>query len=924
MADGVKKQGNSLETQTRQLNNLTEAFTRLSNKIDNSNEQLNKFDEQMHKFRDYRIMVDEFNRSINNIRDTQVNIRLNGNSGNNSSGLNSRTIANTQRDSRVIEGTFRDLTRNVIRETDRLNREASSKWANLSNIILAPLTRNSELMRVGSSVVNNARTSFGNYRDFQRYRELASASSGAASAGAASGAGVAGAAGGASVASGALAFVAAGAAVAGVLYGLGKAAQYANERTVKIAQSLTAMGKSLDTASQAALNTRNNQIALSNTFENTLSNITSILEPALNNLMEFAVGIASAMGASTEEDLDKQLSTRADISTQAQLSGFNVGSANKLASDTYELANKFNEKFGVGVSELSKSLSDAWLNGSNAAAKYGVIVDDLTLKGYMASKGIDIANVEITDAMKQYYRYQLMEEELSAGSREAMSQNIKGWKEYGMVIDKTKQKLFSFDEVIQLSAFNPTIPELADNSLLDQIDDLKNKLNDNKEHAGLPLMLAEAANNLANAAAEHAKAAKSALEASNKNIDASNDFKDSSNKNIDASDKSNEAANKIVEASNDNVTASENNTNAANNNVSASNTNNKASQNSQNAATNNLIASRNAMNAANKFAISLNNAKVNLAKTFTDTNISQNINNAINEAKANSNTNSNTGFFGMSLMDIPLEAADYIHSLKDPETGKYDVSFNNMANKLGDFIVSSFVSPYSAAMAGFNEGNSKFGPLAGVLYGIGNLKAYASAEEAGDVLNAGAILGDLVKWETFGHYSSLSDNFNVSSDVFDEQVLNKITSSGFMSIDPTKLFDKEFYTSGQWNNITPLPDFLGIPGLSMNLGKAISDKIVPHFATGGIGTKESLITAFEGDKAEAVIPLESQAGIDYLANAMREAGGMSGAGNNIEVNLNVGMMVADNEEQIDRLTRMISDKLGQLLDDRGSLDYGGF
>ena len=45
--------------------------------------------------------------------------------------------------------------------------------------------------------------------------------------------------------------------------------------------------------------------------------------------------------------------------------------------------------------------------------------------------------------MKQYYRYELMQTELNADSNDAMQNQIKQWKQLGMQIDATKQKLYS-------------------------------------------------------------------------------------------------------------------------------------------------------------------------------------------------------------------------------------------------------------------------------------------------------------------------------------------------------------------------------------------------------------------------------------------------------------------------------------------------
>ena len=949
MADKVDKEYTSLRVHINQLNRLVGAFRRMSDIIDKDNEKLDKFDEQVNRFKDYKRMVDEFNSSIRDLKALKAGFKVPSISGTvatnslpSNSTVNSNKLAtDTKKNSKIIEGTFRDLTTTIIKETDKINKEATNKWANLGSVILGPLTRQTELVNTGMSVLKNVSTAGGGLRDLVRYRKIikdikdngklddiaygASAVSSAKS--------LASAAGGASGAS-ALLFVGASlAAVVGGLYGLAKAGKYANDRITLVNQALTSMGGSINNVGEAALRAKNNQIEFSNKIDNDLYALSIKLNKFFDGLMARAVDLTNASGVG--EAPDKIFSTESDVSVRAQASGFTVGSANNLAVGTYNLANSIKDQWGETASDIADKLANAWLTGSDAAAKYGAVLDDLTLKGYMASKGVDIVNVEITDAMEQYYRYQLLEEELSTNSRDAMSQNIKGWREYGNIIDKTKQKLFGFDEVIQLASFNPEIPDIAGSGLLDQIDDLKNKLNEDKndEYAGLPGLLADAANKMVEAANQNAKAAadakaaaENAEDAANKIMDATDKYEnsakdeleaaeqstDAANKDIEASEQANEAAENNIVAAENNIAASENDIVAADTNMIAANNNTTASQNAVNAANTNLTASQNAIDAANQFNDDLSNVEAYLAdltgiemSTFTVSSADgHNINKAMsgeealsnarnylsNKISSNANSNSNSGFFGFTIPDLILEAGDFINSFKNPETDKYEFSLPMLGDKLLDFGISSVVSPVEAFKAGLNEGN-KYNKALGVLYGLLNTGTYFVAEEAGDMLNLGSVLSDLDKWDSGESYTLPSDLFGTASKNFDKEVLNKITSSGLLSMDPSKL---------------------GGEGLH-----------IPQMATGGIGTKEGLISAFENDKAEAVIPLETQAGVDYLANAMREAGGMTGAGgNNIEVNLNVGMMVADNEEQIDRLTRMISDKLGQLIEDRGSLDYG--
>ena len=153
------------------------------------------------------------------------------------------------------------------------------------------------------------------------------------------------------------------------------------------------------------------------------------------------------------------------IAGSARQSGFDLSSAVNLAIGTYDAAYKLSKKFGLEASDIAKQLADAWLAGSDAAKDYGVVVNDTVLTGYMASKGVDIVNVQITDAMKQYYRYQLMMEETNAKSQDAIQSQVKAWTKLGMQIEATKQKLFSFDEVINLQGLDTTIPVVGQPSV---------------------------------------------------------------------------------------------------------------------------------------------------------------------------------------------------------------------------------------------------------------------------------------------------------------------------------------------------------------------------------------------------------------------------------------------------------------------------
>ena len=97
------------------------------------------------------------------------------------------------------------------------------------------------------------------------------------------------------------------------------------------------------------------------------------------------------------------------------------------------------------------------------------------------------------------------------------------------------------------------------------------------------------------------------------------------------------------------------------------------------------------------------------------------------------------------------------------------------------------------------------------------------------------------------------------------------------------------------------------------------------FADGGIGTREvHNATLFEGNKKEAVIPLESQAGINYLSDAMKQAQeGQVTTSGDIQVYLTLsGVNIADNEAQWQRVGEKIAEVIEVQRQRRGDLNYG--
>lgn len=268
-----------------------------------------------------------------------------------------------------------------------------------------------------------------------------------------------------------------------------KAGQEYHKVNVEMARSLEVVNDAQSKGSKQALETANDLVDVKNQWTRIGEDLTSVFEPLFNLAVDFLKVVGNVVESVTDildktndeqytpgnskfkwysqgleegsgEPESKSLPVLSDIASSAKQSGFTNTSAANLAIGTYDAAMDLAHQYGQEASKVAQDLADAWLTGSDAAKEYGIVVNDDVLAGYMAAQGVDIVNVEITDAMRQYYRYQLMLEQAAANNSDAMSEQVKEWTQLGAIIDKTKGKLFSFDEVIQLDAFDPTIPEV--------------------------------------------------------------------------------------------------------------------------------------------------------------------------------------------------------------------------------------------------------------------------------------------------------------------------------------------------------------------------------------------------------------------------------------------------------------------------------
>jgi hypothetical protein len=213
-----------------------------------------------------------------------------------------------------------------------------------------------------------------------------------------------------------------------------------------------------------------------------------------NDLLKYLIGLEES-NVSTKGDA---AATIAEIVAGARQLGFDLQSATNLAVGTYDVAIKKAKELGLTANQVAKDLSASWLKASEAAVKYGVVLSDNVLAGWMSERGYD-PMVEVSDAMEAAYRYQLMLEQLNTTmTQQEMSEYIRHWEELGAQINEAKQTLFEFDEVINLTAKDTTVPTIlgTDGTLsveprLDKpaLDELYEYIKDNPALMNLLLLL---------------------------------------------------------------------------------------------------------------------------------------------------------------------------------------------------------------------------------------------------------------------------------------------------------------------------------------------------------------------------------------------------------------------------------------------------
>lgn len=642
------------------------------------------------------------------------------------------------------------------------------------------------------------------------------------------------------------------------LVALTKITMDASKQTAAYSKSLQQMGVKLSDLEKSSLTTANNMTKVGNQVGNAFQSLGEALSPVLNVIVAGTAGLLELMGADGGEAKSKMYGSQANISNAARQSGFSLSSANALAGGTYRAALGIAGKYGMNgkESEVAQALGSAWLNGSDAAKDYGVVLNDNVLTGYMASKGIDIANTQITDAMKQYYRYQLMLEQTSATNQDDMQNMIKKWTQLGITIDSTKGKLFSFDEVIQLDATDNRIPDVLGGLYgADTSDDIK-------QNVITPI----------HTSTEAVKDLNAAVEALPKSV--------------------------AVPVS---------------------------------------------------VPISMPGySYLPMAEEY------------INSLSGEFQTQVNIKVEGLELLDKAYTNLYRVQSLAAAASASSSV-YNKLVTSRGTSGVNKSITPVMTSSSASNPAN--------VTSSKTKITSKAAQASTAAVSSTGSVAYNSKLVATYGSEavktaqkiaSKNGDNWNSLAYAAQQQyaiIAKEVNSNNVLSIADGVAMYNSYKKTGKvdtwWQSKQADAVGAGLAGAAIGLGLIggallsgggtvaaggaatggnvidatalfqAASAAIPAAATGGVGTKESLVRAFEGDKAEAIIPLETPEGVNYLASAMKQAGmGAGGAGSNITVNVNMRGLDIRNRAEVEKFANQVAEVIEVQVQRRGELSYG--
>lgn len=636
---------------------------------------------------------------------------------------------------------------------------------------------------------------------------------------------------------------------------------------------------------------------------NKVNNVGTPSSSGYNGNTKIASGVVSESVAKGENTEEKAYKTLGDMSTEANNLGLNNNSAVNMGAGIYEQASKIRSQYGGDINEISKDLSDSVFKGGNQAGKYGVDTSEDTLAGYMWSKGIDVVNVKMTEAMKSAYRYQMMKDQASAGNSDAMQDQIQQWKQLGYVIEQTKNQLFSFDKVITLQAVNPTIPNVGkDGTLTDKGPDGTTKKPDQDPgNLGLmepnikikPIIDPQDKQNVE----DELKAIPDENVDVNVNVNGEEGVKDLNNELAETETKLAEVNGKQTEMAEHSAELSEAEKNLAktedtlNEKLGETAVLSEASGEGMNGLKNEVVETGESAKKSSGFLETLNQKLQQTIKSLNDyiakskeaKLAENNTNENVNE---NVNTNSKLGNIkngiktSIKTFTNPLDLiAEFAGSDKDiyQKTGHHDY-----LAAAGETLEGFLKTPgmlYDTYMANYNYNRAAGrGVIGSSGAGVAGTAGFVVDDVLGDISNLVQGAGNLVTGADNKVFGYRQDSFmSKLGNVFDKQAYELMT-------DPSKQYK------------------------------------VPGHATGGVTTKEHLANVHPN---EVIIPLDNSASkpaFNEIGKSLADNLG-GGKGDTFQPIVQAGMII-DSAQAVDHLTDMIEAKLAQRNIRRGGSMYG--
>lgn len=172
------------------------------------------------------------------------------------------------------------------------------------------------------------------------------------------------------------------------------------------------------------------------------------------------------------------------VATEGRKLGFDNDSLKEMQDAIMERSADLAKQFGTTTYDMAKTVISDIFGGGQDLAQYGIVVDDDVLAGWAAlKKDIDIVNVSYSDAAMAGLRYELILEQMSKAGSESLQDNIKMLKEQGALLQKNKNNVSEFEEVLKISGYDENIPDIFEEYVVGikntsaDLDTLKAKLN---------------------------------------------------------------------------------------------------------------------------------------------------------------------------------------------------------------------------------------------------------------------------------------------------------------------------------------------------------------------------------------------------------------------------------------------------------------